>query len=145
MNLIQFWFDYVSADLTHQVSAQLHTPALRDSVFTSLRFLVIASGWHPTILHYGWEICDHFQVPTTAYCDLCALGASALACGQFWDFPFFGGGIWPQYLSFGNMFSGVRRGRSTIIMRCAEPRLADSRYLTFSGSTVHVNDDSSST
>lgn len=34
LNLIQFWFDHVSADSTHQFSAQLRTPVLLDSVPT---------------------------------------------------------------------------------------------------------------
>ena len=34
LNLIQFWFDHVSADSTHQFSAQLRTPILLDSVPT---------------------------------------------------------------------------------------------------------------
>ena len=69
-----------------------------------------------------------------AYCGLCTLGTPAVACRQFWYFSVLW--IWSQYISIGNGFSCARRGSSTIIMRCAEPRLADSQYFLFSGSFV---------
>ena len=44
VNHTQFWHDYISTDLKHRFSAQLRNPVLRDSVLTSLRFLVTALG-----------------------------------------------------------------------------------------------------
>ena len=42
----QFWYDYISTDLKTRFSAQLRNPVLRDSVLTSLRFLITALGRH---------------------------------------------------------------------------------------------------
>ena len=52
VNHTQFWHGYISTDLKHRFSAQLRNPVLRDSVLTSLRFLVTALDVTATMLHW---------------------------------------------------------------------------------------------
>ena len=107
VNHTQFWHDYISTDLKHRFSAQLRHPVLRDSVLTSLRFLVTALGRYSnnvSLVEKFEIIFNSQQQPIAIYAHL------ALPQWRADNFDIF------QYFGFGHntsvlgMASAVREG-----------------------------------
>ena len=139
MNHTQCWHDYISTDLKHRISAQLRNPVLRDSVLTSLRFLVAALGRYSnnvSLVEKFEIILNSQQQPIAIYAHL------ALPQWRADNFDIF------QYFGFGHntsvlgMASAVREG----VVRPASCDVRSPDWLTpntFYSRGVLFNDDSS--
>ena len=139
VNHTQFWHDYISTDLKHRFSAQLRNPVLRDSVLTSLRFLVTALGRYSnnvSLVEKFEIIFNSQQQPIAIYAHL------ALPQWRADNFDIF------QYFGFGHntsvlgMASAVREG----VVRPSSCDVRSPDWLTpntFYSRGVLFNDDSS--
>ena len=135
----QFWYDYISTDLKTRFSAQLRNPVLRDSVLTSLRFLITALGRHSnnvSLVEKYEIIFNSKQEPIAVYAHL------ALPQWRADNFDIF------QYFGFGHntsvlgMASAVREG----VVRPSSCDVRSPDWLTpntFYSRGVLFNDDSS--
>ena len=139
VNHTQFWHDYMSTDLKHRFSAQLCNSVLRDSVLTSLHFLVTALGRYSnnvSLVETFEIIFNSQQQPIAIYAHL------ALPQWRADNFDIF------QYFGFGHntsvlgMASAVREG----VVRPSSCDVRSPDWLTpntFYSRGVLFNDDSS--